>query len=113
MTCGDLHRFVKIHLDPWLKTYLLFSLELLLGLVYILSIMHEGISINPRVCSGKPVIVGTRVLVSTILGALAGGDTSEMVCEDYSITLSQISAALEYASSVTDLQSSSYDVIPA
>ena len=41
--------------------------------------MTEGISIDPAVCHGKPVIHGTRVLVSTILGALAGGDSREAI----------------------------------
>ena len=73
--------------------------------------MTKGISIDPAVCHGKPVIEGTRVLVSTILGALAGGDTREMVSEDYGISLDQLSAALEFASSMADLQVSAYDAV--
>ncbi|MGV3533683.1 MAG: DUF433 domain-containing protein [Chthoniobacteraceae bacterium] len=45
--------------------------------------MSDRISIDPAVCHGKPVIRGTRVLVSTLLGALAGGDSFEMALEDY------------------------------
>ena len=60
--------------------------------------MTEGISIDPAVCHGKPVIQGTRVLVSTVLGALAGGDSREDVERDYAITSEQIAAALEFAS---------------
>ena len=37
------------------------------------------IQIDPLVCQGKPVIRETRVLVSTILGALSGGDSFEMM----------------------------------
>jgi len=59
--------------------------------------MTEGVSIDPAVCHGKPVIKGTRVLVSTILGALAGGDSREVVASDYSITSEQIAAALQFA----------------
>lgn len=56
-------------------------------------------------CHGKPVIRGTRVLVSTILGALSGGDSVETVLEDYpSITAEDISAALEFASQLSDRQ---------
>lgn len=73
--------------------------------------MTQGISIDPAVCHGKPVIQGTRVLVSTILGALAGGDTREMVAKDYEITLEQISAALQFASEMTDLQVSAYEAV--
>ena len=58
--------------------------------------MTEGISIDPAVCHGKPVIKGTRVLVSTILGALAGGDSRDMIAEDYDVTMEQISAAVVF-----------------
>ena len=71
--------------------------------------MTAGISIQPSVCHGKPVIEGTRVLVSTVLGALSGGDSMEMVSEDYHLTRSQISAALEFASNITDFQTASYE----
>jgi len=59
--------------------------------------MTEGISMDPAVCHGKPVIEGTRVLVSTILGALAGGDSREEVERDYAITAEQIAAALAFS----------------
>ena len=58
--------------------------------------MTESISIDPAVCHGKPVIQGTRVLVSTVLGALAGGDSREDVERDYAITSEQIAAALRF-----------------
>jgi uncharacterized protein (DUF433 family) len=45
--------------------------------------MTKAISIDPAVCPGKPVIQGTGVLVSTILGASAGGDSREMIAKDY------------------------------
>ena len=73
--------------------------------------MTEGISIDPAVCRGKPVIKGTRVLVSTLLGALAGGDSRDMVAEDYEITEEQISAALQFASEMADLQGSAYEAV--
>lgn len=73
--------------------------------------MTEGISIDPAVCHGKPVIKGTRVLVSTILGALAGGDSREEVEHDYAITPEQISAALQFASDMADFQVSAYDAV--
>jgi uncharacterized protein (DUF433 family) len=47
------------------------------------AIMNPRIEINPKVCHGKPVIRGTRVLVSTLLGALGGGDSRDTVLEDY------------------------------
>jgi uncharacterized protein (DUF433 family) len=71
--------------------------------------MTSGISIQPSICHGKPVIEGTRVLVSTVLGALSGGDTMEMISEDYQLTTSQIMVALEFASSITDFQTLAYE----
>ena len=73
--------------------------------------MSTGISVNPSICHGKPVIEGTRVLVSTILGALAGGDSRENVAEDYGITLEQISNALAFASELSDIQVSNYEPV--
>ena len=73
--------------------------------------MTKGISIDPSVCHGKPVIEGTRVLVSTVLGALAGGDSRADVAEDYEITVDQISAALQFASDMADMQVSAYDAV--
>jgi uncharacterized protein (DUF433 family) len=45
--------------------------------------MHPRIQIEPNIWHGKPVIRGTRVLVSTILGSLSGGDTVDAILEDY------------------------------
>ena len=60
--------------------------------------MNPRIEINPKVCHGKPVIRGTRVLVSTILGALGGGDAVAAVLEDYPpLTAEDVAAALEFA----------------
>ncbi len=73
--------------------------------------MTEGISIDPAVCHGKPVIEGTRVLVSTILGALAGGDSFANVGADYGVSSSQISAALQFASDMADFQVSAYEAV--
>lgn len=35
--------------------------------------MEDRISVDPKVCSGKPCIRGTRIMVKNILGMLAGG----------------------------------------
>jgi uncharacterized protein (DUF433 family) len=73
--------------------------------------MTKRISINPDVCHGKPVIEGTRVLVSTLLGALAG-DPIEDVLEDYpNITREDIAAALSFASELSDFQEASYETV--
>lgn len=73
--------------------------------------MSDRISIDPSVCHGKPVIKGTRVLVSTLLGALAGGDSFEMLVQDYpGITRDDVAAALEFASELSDFQQSTYEL---
>ncbi|HRU05503.1 MAG TPA: DUF433 domain-containing protein [Candidatus Brocadiia bacterium] len=57
--------------------------------------MEDRISLNPNVCHGKPVIRGTRVLVASVVGALAGGDSVDDVLQDYpNITGEDARAAL-------------------
>lgn len=45
--------------------------------------MLERISIDPKVCFGKPVIKGTRIWVSLILDFLASGDSIETILGEY------------------------------
>ena len=74
--------------------------------------MNARIEINPRVCYGKPVICGTRVLVSTLLGALSGGDSIETVLQDYpAVSAEDIAAALEFAGRLSDYQVSDYGAV--
>ena len=74
--------------------------------------MNPRIQIDPKVCHGKPVIRGTRVLVSTLLGALGGGDSKETVLEDYpAISAEDLAAALEFAGRLSDYQVSDYDAV--
>ena len=44
------------------------------------------INIDPAIMHGRPVIQGRRVLVEMIVGALAGGDSIQDVCEAYMLT---------------------------
>jgi len=41
------------------------------------------ISINPKICFGKPCIRGHRIWVSLILDFLASGSTLKEILEDY------------------------------
>ena len=59
--------------------------------------MHDRIVIDPDVHHGKPVIRGTRVPVTRILGGLAGGMSREEIAREYEVTDQDIQAALEYA----------------
>ncbi len=59
-----------------------------------------GISVDPEVRFGKPVITGTRVSVDTILGHLAAGDSIESLMEEYGVSRADVLAALRYAAEV-------------
>lgn len=57
----------------------------------------ERISIDPRVCFGKPIIRGTRIWVSLILDLLAGGMAAEEILGDYpQLSAEDIRAAIAY-----------------
>ncbi len=58
---------------------------------------RERISINPKVCSGKAYIKGTRVMVSVILDNLAEGESYESIMEGYRVTREDIQAAIAFA----------------
>ena len=65
--------------------------------------MNEWIEVDARICSGKPVISGTRIMVKNILGMIAGGYTVEQVLQAYpELTNEMVSAALQYAVAVID-----------
>jgi uncharacterized protein (DUF433 family) len=59
--------------------------------------MNNRIAIDPKIQHGKPVIKGTRVPVSRIIGGLAAGMTKEEIIKEYEITEEDILAALKYA----------------
>jgi uncharacterized protein (DUF433 family) len=43
------------------------------------------------------VIKGTRVMVSTILGALAAGDSPDRIAQAYDVTVEDVGAAVSFA----------------
>lgn len=43
------------------------------------------ISVDPRVCGGRPVVAGTRVRVSDVLEMLAGGASPAEIVADFPI----------------------------
>lgn len=76
--------------------------------------MLDRIQIDSRICHGKPVIKGTRVLVSTILGALAGGDDIQTVLEDYpNISAEDVFEALKFASELSHFEDLPYEANPS
>nr|WP_242060407.1 DUF433 domain-containing protein [Aerosakkonema funiforme] len=62
---------------------------------------QESISIDPKVCHGKPCIKGTRIMVSVILDNLAEGLTAEEIVAEYTpLTLENVKAAISYAAAL-------------
>jgi uncharacterized protein (DUF433 family) len=58
--------------------------------------VESRITVDPNICSGKPCIKGTRIIVKNILGMLAGGYSSERILEAYpELRWEDLFAALE------------------
>ena len=63
----------------------------------------KRIVVDPEICSGKPTIKGTRIMVSNILGMFSGGYSINRVLEAYpQLSRLDVISALEYASRVVD-----------
>jgi uncharacterized protein (DUF433 family) len=67
--------------------------------------MNDQILVDPAVCHGRPVIRGTRVPVSVVVGSLAGGMTFEEVQREYDLTPADIRAALQFANELLEQES--------
>jgi uncharacterized protein (DUF433 family) len=62
----------------------------------------ERISVNPKVCFGKPCIKGTRIWVSLVLDKLAQGVTEAELLESYpQLTHEDVLAAIAYGAEVS------------
>jgi uncharacterized protein (DUF433 family) len=65
--------------------------------------LSEYITIDPNKRFGRPVLIGTRILVSDILNWLGNGMTKESILKDFpELTEPMINAALFYAASRQD-----------
>ena len=67
---------------------------------------HEAllnrISIDPRVCFGKPCIKGTRIWVSLILDFIASDWTAEQILKEYpGLTPLDLQACVAYATELS------------
>jgi len=62
------------------------------------------IVIDSTIQHGKPVIRGTRVPVTRIIGGLAGGMTIDQLIREYEITADDVVAALTYATELIDAE---------
>lgn len=67
--------------------------------------MIDRIVIDPEIVHGKPVVRGTRVPVSIVVGSLAGGMTFEEIQREYDLTPEDIRAALKFASELVEQES--------
>ena len=65
--------------------------------------MNEFIRVDPEICSGKPTIRGTRIILKNILGMGAGGYAVDQIVEAYpELTQEMVQAAFEYAAAFID-----------
>lgn len=59
----------------------------------------ERITINEKICNGKPTIRGKRITVQTILEFLSAGESIEEILHQYpSLEREDITACLKFAS---------------
>jgi uncharacterized protein (DUF433 family) len=59
----------------------------------------ERITIDDKLCNGKPTIRGKRITVQTILEFLSSGETKEEILKQYpSLVQDDIDACLKFAS---------------
>ena len=58
--------------------------------------VQDRIILDPAILGGKPIIRGTRIPVTIVVGSLAGGMTFQNIQREYDITADDIRAALKY-----------------
>jgi uncharacterized protein (DUF433 family) len=61
-------------------------------------VYRNRIEIDPGICSGKPVIRGTRILIASILSQIAAGESFEDLRQGFpGLTDDDIRVAIEFA----------------
>ena len=63
---------------------------------------HPTIQIDPAKAHGKPVIRGTRVPVSILVGSVAGGMSVADTARQYDVSEDDVRAALRYAADLLE-----------
>jgi len=67
--------------------------------------LTNRVTIDPSICNGKPVITGTRVLVSNVLADLANNEKFDSIIQNYpNIKYEDISACLMFSSELTQFE---------
>jgi uncharacterized protein (DUF433 family) len=65
--------------------------------------MNDQITVDPRICNGKPVLAGTRIPITVVLDQLAEtGSVQEVLCRYPELSPEQIKAALQYCHAMID-----------
>src|SRR5215211_3781284 len=75
------------------------------GLLFVPMATQDRIVLDPNICHGKPVIRGTRVPVTVVVGSLAGGMTFEDIQREYDLTPEDIRAALKFVGELAEQES--------
>lgn len=65
----------------------------------------DRIVLAPAICHGKPVVRGTRVPVTVIIGSLASGMSFEDVQREYDVSADDIRAALKFVGQIVEQES--------
>jgi uncharacterized protein (DUF433 family) len=68
--------------------------------------LAPGITADPGIQGGRPVIQGRRVPVELVLGQLGGGMSIEQVMDEYDLRRDDILAALRYAAKLVAAEES-------
>ena len=77
-------------------------------------LIQDHIEIKPAVCHGNPVVKGTRIPVSLIVNAMAGGDTIDDILSDYpGLQAGDVYAALAFAGKCASFEAAPYDFCPS
>ena len=66
---------------------------------------HPRLILDPAICHGKPVIRGSRVPVTLVIGSLAGGMTFDEIEREYDLTADDIRAALKFVGDIAAQES--------
>lgn len=74
-------------------------------------VIPNRVVFDPAIAHGRPIIRGTRLPVSIVVGSLAGGMTFEQVQREYDITGDDIRAALKFVADLAEQES--YHPLPA
>ena len=67
------------------------------------NLIEKYISVNPKVCHGKPCFKNSRIMVYLVLDMLEGGASFKEIHEGYpTLTATHVRAALHYAARVLE-----------